>query len=502
MPRVLIKESNYDQLQSNIAYTIIIRQHGFIIKQITNDDSLESIFITKIEPSEVKKFQLIEKDKEYLLYSEITTTENETYSFAMTSLELPVSILFDKIMKVINPNYEEKSLLSEETQTNLSLVETKNEKTFLLALDKFLKKTQSTVTSPIIKGIKIIQIGLQGIEQSIRTGIESITKPFTKKEPELEPEELLEKEVQLPEFLIQINKVYLNHVDSALLVNVTKTEDLQNELLLLDHSRKDPIIEEQPTVVFLHPFGLDQTMWKPYINYFANKGYRVIAYDMRGWGGSEQHKNDEYKFSDYYADFKGLLEEKNLLESEKELIIVTGSLSGLMLLNKIDSSILKRKKVKLLLLSTADHISKDLQDMVRKIPHPRTWGPLKRIGKKKMREIILTKGIETYQQEEIIAKLLSADNKVTFETLKNLRDKEYVEGLSEKQLIEFPFEQTLIVLGEKDPFVPVKNVEHLKNVKNITIRVIEEGNHFIAFEKPEVVVKEIDEWLASGSSPS
>ena len=98
MPRVLIKESNYDQLQSNIAYTIIIRQHGFIIKQITNDDSLESIFITKIEPSEVKKFQLIEKDKEYLLYSEITTTENETYSFAMTSLELPVSILFDKII--------------------------------------------------------------------------------------------------------------------------------------------------------------------------------------------------------------------------------------------------------------------------------------------------------------------------------------------------------------------------------------------------------------------
>ena len=502
MPRVLIKESNFDQLQNNLAYTIIIRQHGFIIKQITNDESLESVFITKIEPSDIKKFQLVEKNKEYILYSEITTQEDKTYSFAMTSLELPVGVLFDKIMKVIDPTYEEKSLLSEETQENLSLVEVQNEKPFLIALDRFLKKTQSTMARPLLKGMKIIQLGIQGIERSIKFGIETITKPFNKQVPDLEPAELLEKDAQLPEFLIQINKVYLNHVDSSLLVNVAKLHDSQSELLLIDHSRKDPIIEKYPIVVFLHPFGLELTMWKPYINYFVNKGYRAIAYDMRGWGGSEQHKNDDYKFSDYYDDFKALVEEKRLLEGEQELIIVTASLTGLMLLNKLDSSITKRKNIKLILISSTDHISKDLQDMIKKIPHPRTWGPLKRLGKKKIKEVVLTKGITNTQQEEIVAKLLSSDNKVTYETLKNLRDKEYIEGLSEKQLDQFPFEKTLIILGEKDPFIPVENVKHLEDIENVTISVIEEGNHFIAFEKPEVVVKEIDAWLASKSLQS
>ena len=428
MPRVLIKESTFEQLQNNLAYTIIIRQHGFIIKQITNSESLDSVFIVKIEPTQVKKFQLQEKNKEYILYTEILNEDNKTYSFAMTSLELPISVLFDKIMKILDPTYEEKSLLTEGSTTSTALVEVQNEKPFLLALDKFLRKTQSTVTKPFIQGIKFIQLGVQGIERSLLAGINTIKKPFIKSERIEESEELLDKEVQLTEFLIPINKLYLNHIDSALLVNVTKVEDSRNELLLTDQSRIDPIIDAKTTIIFLHPFGLDLTMWKPYINYFVNKDYRVIAYDMRGWGSSEQHKSDDYKFSDYYDDFIALLEEKNLMKSDQKVILITASLTGLMLLNKLDSSISKRKNLQLILLSSTDHIAKDLQDMVKKMPHPRTWGPLKRLGRKKMKEIILTKGIDNSSQELIISKLLAADNRVTFETLKNLREKEFVEA--------------------------------------------------------------------------
>ena len=53
----------------------------------------------------------------------------------------------------------------------------------------------------------------------------------------------------------------------------------------------------------------------------------------------------------------------------------------------------------------------------------------------------------------------------------------------------------MIILGEKDLFVPLENVKHLESIQNVTIRVIEDGNHFIAFEKPELVVKEIGDWL-------
>ena len=91
---------------------------------------------------------------------------------------------------------------------------------------------------------------------------------------------------------------------------------------------------------------------------------------------------------------------------------------------------------------------------------------------------------------------------MTFETLKNLRDKEYLDGLDEKQLSQFPFVKTLIILGEKDLFVSLERVKSLKEIPNVLIRVIGEANHFIAFEQPDVVVKEIDDWLGTNSSQS
>ncbi len=497
MPRVLIKDSSFEQLQNNLIYTIIIRQHGFIIKQITNDESLESVFITKIEPTQIKKFQLLEKNKELILYSEFTAPDNKTYSFAMTSLELPVSILFDKIMKIIDPYYEEKSLLSEENEKEKSLVETQNEKNFLVAFDKFVKKTQSLVTQPFIQGLKIVQLGIQSLERSIKAGIESISKPFNKIADVQEKTTLLEKDVQLTECLVQVNKLYLNHIDSALVVDSVTANGITNHFLNIENSKENTVDLDKRTVILLHPFGLDLTIWKPYINYFTRKNYRVIAFDMRGWGASEQQKNDDYKFSDYYSDLMSIMEKKNLLEKENDLIIVTASITGLMLLNKIDDRLIKRKHLQLILLSSSDHITKDVQDIIKKMPSPKTWGPLKRFGKKKIKEIILTKGIENERQEEIISKLLSSDNKVTFETLKNLREKEYLDGLNENQLKQFPFERVLLILGEKDLFVPVENAKHLNSINNVTIRVMEQANHFIAFERPEVIVEEIDNWLQS-----
>ena len=76
-----------------------------------------------------------------------------------------------------------------------------------------------------------------------------------------------------------------------------------------------------------------------------------------------------------------------------------------------------------------------------------------------------------------------------------LSEKEYINGLNDEQLKLFPFEKTLIILGENDLFVPFENSNHLKSIKKVTIRVIEKGNHFIAFEKPELIVKEINDWL-------
>ena len=497
MPRVLIKESNFNQLEQNIPYTLIIRKHSLVFKQITDDSTLKNIFIVKIEPLQVRKFLLQEKNKEYSMYLEFVQnneSEEEMFFCRFDSLELPITVLFDKLMKIIDPNYEEKNLLEDGTKANVSIQEEQSRNTFLEGMDAFIKNTQSLVTQPITKGIKLIQLGMNGLEKSFRNGIQGLTSQFNKKEQGTITKELPVADFEPTEFLIQINKIYLNHIDSALQLQPEKAEESKNGLILVDQGIEDENELKKDTVVFIHPFGLDIAIWKPYFTYFYNKNYRIIAFDMRGWGGSEQQKNDDYKFSDYYNDFTALLEEKQLLQSENELVIVTGSLTGLMLLNKVDGSLQKRKNMKLVLLSSTDRIEKDLQEMIKKIPPPRTWGPLKKVGRGKIKSFVLTKDVITEEQDILINKLLSADNRVVNETAKNLKS-DYINGLNEKQMQSLPFEKILLVSGERDVFIPIKNLKPFESNKNATIKVIEGGNHFIAFERPDVVLKEIDLWL-------
>lgn len=493
MPRVLIKESSFDKLQPNQAYTIIIRNHGLIIKQITNMESLESLLIMKIEPNQVKKLELQEEDKEYVLYFEFLVEETHTNYLTFSSLELPISVLFDKLMKTIDPNYVEKSLLAETNNQNKTLEE-QSQNSFSLALDQFLKKSQQIVTLPLIKGIEFIQLGMQELEKTLRTGIRSLTAPFGKKDSIENYQELINETIPTSEFLIQINKVFLNHIDSALEKKYTNEEISNTSLLLAEQAEINAKEIERPVLLFIHFFGLDLTFWKPYMNYFYAKGYRVIAYDMRGWGGSEQHKNDDYKFSNYYDDLIAFLKEKQLLDKEIKITIITGSLTGLMLLNKASNE-LNQKDISLVLLSSSDKIGKDIQELIKKLPPTRTWGPLKKVGKNKLKQAIVTKELdEPVIQERIFATLMSADNKVVLETLKNLKA-DYTDGLGIKKIEKLPFEKILLIIGEKDLIIPLSSIEHLKNSNSFKIQIIENGNHFIAFEKPELIMKEITEWL-------
>lgn len=494
MPKVLIKESSFDQLQNDLTYTIILNKNAFVLNQIPNKGSSEKIFSTKIDPSQIKQLQLIEKDKDLSLFLEFTAPDNQIYSFIMTSIELPINNLYDDMMNIIQPTNGKKVPSSEEKPSDENVNETQTQDPFAVAFNEFITKAQSVVTPPFIQGIKMIQLRMQGLGDSIISGFQSISKSFFKPESKQESSVPLEKDSSLPEFMIPVNNLYLNHFDSALTVDPNASIDA-NQSLKMEDSQEILAALNKRTAVLLHPFGLDMTIWRPYIDYFNQKNYRVIAFDMRGWGNSAQSTNDSYKFTDYYSDLMTILEVKKLLEKENDLVLLTASITGLMLLNKIDERLYRRKHLKLVLLSSSDHITEDIQNLIKKMPPPKLWGPLKRFGRGKIKDYILTKEIETESQDEIISKLISSNNKVIFETVKNLSEKEYVEGLSEEQLKLFPFEKTLVIMGEKDLFVSFENINHLKNVKKVTIRVIEKGNHFIAFEKPELILKEINDWL-------
>jgi 3-oxoadipate enol-lactonase len=60
-----------------------------------------------------------------------------------------------------------------------------------------------------------------------------------------------------------------------------------------------------PAVVFLHPGLWDMRTWEPQIGPFVDAGFRVIRYDIRGYGRSSRPTSEPYS---HVADLRSLLE--------------------------------------------------------------------------------------------------------------------------------------------------------------------------------------------------
>src|SRR5450830_1178245 len=76
-------------------------------------------------------------------------------------------------------------------------------------------------------------------------------------------------------------------------------------------------------VIFSHGWPLDADMWEYQMNFLAEKGYRVIAYDRRGFGRSSQPW-DGYNYDTFADDLAELIEALDL----KEAVLVGFSMGG------------------------------------------------------------------------------------------------------------------------------------------------------------------------------
>lgn len=76
-------------------------------------------------------------------------------------------------------------------------------------------------------------------------------------------------------------------------------------------------------VVFCHGWPLDGDMWEYQMNFLAERGYRVIAYDRRGFGRSGQPWNG-YDYDTFADDLAELMESLDL----KEAVLVGFSMGG------------------------------------------------------------------------------------------------------------------------------------------------------------------------------
>ncbi|HOX84323.1 MAG TPA: alpha/beta hydrolase [Chryseolinea sp.] len=111
-------------------------------------------------------------------------------------------------------------------------------------------------------------------------------------------------------------------------MRVAKEIDITINGLFVSHT--DDGDEKAPAIVFIHGFPLNKAMWNHQVEILRNR-YRVITYDVRGYGNSEP--GDEELTIDLFAlDLKRLLDALNL-----EKVILCGfSMGGYIALRAIE----------------------------------------------------------------------------------------------------------------------------------------------------------------------
>jgi len=79
----------------------------------------------------------------------------------------------------------------------------------------------------------------------------------------------------------------------------------------------------QPTIVFIHGWPLSHEMWENQVAYFADRGYRCVAYDRRGFGKSSKPWGG-YDYDTFADDLKAVIDELNL----NNVVLVGFSMGG------------------------------------------------------------------------------------------------------------------------------------------------------------------------------
>lgn len=486
MPVIQVWASNHPKLKKGEEYRLIIRSSGLTFKLLQGDDPLDTLLSLAVPPEEVTTVEVREKKNEMYLRFEFVEGHN-THHADLLSQEIPPTVLGRKIRQLVDPNFDE-----DEEENLLPPTGNGTEASFMAALERFVTTSQQQVLAGLRGGlglsVSIVQKGIGtlkvGLGQLVKLST-PLTRPFGRKKKREVPEQVTAPPLDLTERSVTVNKTTLTYVDSAPLERQEGHSEEQVQTI-----GQPPELPPAKTILFVHGIGLGWKVWEPYLQAF-HPTHRVVAYDLRGHGGS-QKDGKNYKAKDYVKDLEGLVEELGLVGGGKELTLVTHSFTGILLLHELDKKQLLADR--LVLLSASDRIDESLANVARNLPPTQMWGTLKKAGRGKVKAFLFAPGTSEGTKEELVNQFYATDHTVLRETVKNFTDKKYVRGLGRKdyERLDLPI---LVVVGLKDAVFPPPLLEHLEQLPQGTIRVVEDANHMLPYEAPELVVGELRQWL-------
>jgi len=246
------------------------------------------------------------------------------------------------------------------------------------------------------------------------------------------------------------------------------------------------------TVLLVHGRPFDRSMWRPQSRYLAERGYRVITPDLRGYG---TQRNEETKTGlDVFAN--------DVIELADHLGIKSFVLGGLSMGGQI------------VMQAVADH-----PDRVSAVLLADTFAgldtPEVKQGRVDTAERITREGMERYA-DELLPKMISPKTRETRPDVEEhvrrmMRDApaegaaaalrgraerpDYTPGLNEVP--------TLVVVGSEDEFTPVEDAERIhRQVSGSTLVVIDGAGHLPNLERETEFNEALSTFLTkSGAKP-
>lgn len=239
-------------------------------------------------------------------------------------------------------------------------------------------------------------------------------------------------------------------------------------------------------LLFIHAFPLCNRMWDKQVNYFKDK-YRVITYDVRGLGYSNE-------LEDYHITMEDLVNDLFIILDELKLDKVNAcglSLGGYILLRAI---VKEQNRFSSVILADTKSENDDNDGLLGR---SNMVINLKAGNREKIFEEFIKKALseKSYENEEIrkfiemmigwmdvkgISSILiaMATRTNTFFQIKN---------------VETP---ALIIVGKEDLLTPpIRSFYMKENMKNAEMKVIPDVGHFSNMEAPEEFNKTVEEFL-------
>ena len=243
---------------------------------------------------------------------------------------------------------------------------------------------------------------------------------------------------------------------------------------------------DRPTLVFIHGVSGSSSAWLPYEKIFENT-YNVLTYDIRGHGKSKKFRNYyDYEINNFVEDLHDLITHLNI----KEFILISNSFGSLIAIEYIKSY---RHELKAVVFTSPEvylgtglmgkilqTVFKIMISVINLFPfNPRPRGHV---------DYNKHLGSTDWDIKRNLADMINTTPRVHFYTLRHSLP------ISPDYSLESINIPTLIIHGEKDTMVPLKNALLMKNqVKNSEFKSIANIDHNTVHN----AVKEMSEAIES-----